>query len=534
MKILKYFYIFSVCYLLIGCASFYAPNRTTKTISPFDYGLKKAKTGIDTYWVLYNTHKEAAISGKRVSYEGIKRLEIEIPIDAKSIPLVSINDFGGLELIVNNKSKDFVLFTKENTARKIIIKKEDIDIGDFSKCEELRQGKYILQITDEEPWIINRKGYNYGHARSDVLLIEKGKAVNHTVFSYNNRESKPSCCVYDASESLTFKGIIFKRSEEATKKTYLFFIKGVNDVNIKDVTSYTPISDMTADCLMRIDNCTNVVFDDVNIDGTYSQTNHSGYGISLNNVWNLKAKKIIANANWGVFGNNNINTAEIKDCIINRFDVHCYGRDLYFKNVKFDKLYNQFSSMFGKIVFDNCCFQNFIPVLYESAYNAFTQHELCFLGCEFSISPSQNYLIMTGSIFSARNCREQLMNQCLPNVVIQNMIVNVPQGLKDFYVFKIGVNTENDLQLDYIDKIIIDGLKFVCDRDVDKVNLVISNKDVCTKNKLHIQLKNIKTKQNNRENNDNEIDGSIIIGLNKEKHKNRIEINKTNNFTINE
>ena len=78
-----------------------------------------------------------------------------------------------------------------------------------------------------------------------------------------------------------------------------------------------------------------------------------------------------------MFGNNNINTALIENSEINRFDIHCYGRDISFKDVVFVNLYNQFSSTFGTIRFDRCTFRHFTPVLYEASYNSYTVIKLC-------------------------------------------------------------------------------------------------------------------------------------------------------------
>lgn len=47
-------------------------RRVHKDISPYDFGLSRAKTGIERYEVLLRTHKAAIAAGVNVDYTGIK------------------------------------------------------------------------------------------------------------------------------------------------------------------------------------------------------------------------------------------------------------------------------------------------------------------------------------------------------------------------------------------------------------------------------------------------------------------------------
>ena len=530
MRIMKLFSL-SLCLLLTGCAAISASNSTIKAVSPYDYGLRNAKTGVEAFWALYNAHSAAVAAGTDVTYEGIERLEIEIPKDAKSIPLTSNNDFMRMELIVKNNSKDFFLFTKESPVKNITVDKKDIDSGNFTKYEELRRGKHVLKVVDKNLWVDNRKGYTYGHTRKDILLINNGKADNNVIYPYNNEESNPTCTVFDADNPIVVKRLDFKRAVGSTFKTFLFCIQRINDVNICDVTATTPSSDIVDDYMMRIYDCTNVTFDRVSINGTYSRKDHSGYGIELNNVWNFKANKLTCSANWGIFGNNNVNLALLEDCAINRFDVHCYGKDIYFKNVSFDRLYNQFSSVFGEIIFEKCKFDNFVPVLYEAAYNAFTPHDIYFNQCEATLTTDHNYLINTGHISVEKNRRKPVSEKCFPNVVINDMVVNVPSGVKEMIIFREGTKSDKGVTLDYIERISINGLKFISKGKERRIDLKLSNLDMATSKELRIDLKNIEVYNANENKKDNKV-GTITIGMNRTRRNNQVTTKKIKDFKI--
>ena len=398
--------------------------RQRKDVSPILFGLKEARTGVERYDVLLRTHQAAVAKGVNVDYSGIKRIDIEIPRGAKAIPLTQMNDFKGCTIYVRNTCKNGWLFTATAKSEEIEVSAKAIDGGDFRSYPQLRRGKYLLIIEDKNPWVENRRGYSYGHQRQDILLIEKGHAKNTVIMPYNNADSNPKCKYIVAnSHSIEVKNLTIERDVASTAITMICGISGYDDVCFTNITVNTPESELNGDRVLRITNSTNVTLTDVRINGTYSQKGKYGYGISLDNVWNFKAKRLYGNGNWGLFGNNNVNTALIEDSEINRFDIHCYGRDVTFKSVKFFDLYNQFSSVFGRVTFEQCEFRNFTPVLIETSYNAYTEFEVDFTDCMFYITPAKNYLVNTGSLTGEENARRELMEKKLPRVNVENMKV---------------------------------------------------------------------------------------------------------------
>ena len=322
------------CVMLDSCSVF-TVSRDRRSVSPNDFGLSRAHTGIERYYVLYNTHKAAVEAGVNVDYSGIKRIDLEIPADAVSIPLTSENDFKGVVFNVTNTTKHHFLFSLIQKEKKISVSKADIDKGVFTGYQDLAHGKKLLMISDDNPWVENREGYSYGHVRKDILLLENGKALNQTVMPYNNPQSSASC-TWCMAMPISVMNVTFNRTTASSFKTYLCNIKGFDGVLLADIIIITPDGEkMNADMAIQLYNCSNVKIENVRIEGTYSQVEHSGYGLKLNNIWNLYASNLYGKANRGIFGTNNINTAHFDDCDINRFDIHCYGRDIFFNNVNF-------------------------------------------------------------------------------------------------------------------------------------------------------------------------------------------------------
>lgn len=493
LSISKALVVFAIVMVAISCSSTKSANKDRKDVSPFDYGLATARTGLERYEVLLKTHRAAVAAGVNVDYSGIDSIDIEIPQSFKRIPLTRYNDFKGCVLNIRNTSSKGWLFYLARQETAVKVDKRLIDSGDFRSNSELSSGRCLLLVEDENPWVLNRKGHDYGHQRKDILLVENGRAKNKPVMPYNNDYSSPKCTYIPIGkdDSFVVKNLTVCRDPSCTFVTFLFHISGFDNVQFSNVSVFTPENDLMGDCAIRVNNSTNVTFTDVHIEGTYSQEKVSGYGISLGNVWNFRATNLNGIGNWGVFGTNNVNTAFIEDSQINRFDIHCYGRDISFKNVIFFDLYNQYSSVYGTIKCDKCTFTDFTPVLNGGSYNAYVEHEVVLNDCVFNATPKKNYLMRVGNMKEAMNPRHELADKCLPNVRIKNLVVNMMEGTEDFYVFYGKKAGEGVLNVG-LSNITIDGLTINSDREKTVKRMMLSNIEIGTRTPVDCQIKNVK------------------------------------------
>ena len=211
----------------------------------------------------------------------------------------------------------------------------------------------------------------------------------------------------------------------------------------------------------------------------------------MNNIWNFKAVRMYGKANWGIFGNNNINTARIEDSKINRFDIHCYGRDISFENVRFFDLYNQYSSTFGTISHKNCMFTNFTPVLNGGSYNSFVEHEVAFKDCVFNVTADKYYLFKLSHLDYSTNARHELAEKCLPNVTIKNMTVNTADGAKEFLIFSCGTGGKELTDVGGLTKIDINGLKINAEGGTPLSRISLSNVKMQTKRAVDCQMNDV-------------------------------------------
>ena len=299
------------------------PRLSMAQISPYNFGLREARDGVDRYWAMYNAHAEALAQGLDVTYAGIDTLDIELPPDFQTIPLGPRTDFAGLTLYVTNPVRHVTLFALSSPSEPVVLDKELVDGGDFRTVPALANGNKLLILDDLHPWT-ERIGYGYRIHRHDILLLHEGVAENAPIASWKTDSTKLQASVVELDmKQKVFRGLNMYRTEQSQYKTYCLHVNGQCNLLIEDVHVTTPKSRMTGDGVFGISNSVNVTFRDVTVDGTYSGYGISrdyGYAFSLSNLWNTLFERVTADGNWGVFGTNNLSHTTLRDCDFNRFD----------------------------------------------------------------------------------------------------------------------------------------------------------------------------------------------------------------------
>lgn len=412
------------------------------SISPVKMGILEAKTGEQRYAILYDAHEKAIERGVSVDYRGLDTLELTITKGAKSIPLGDNTDFKGVVFKVYSRDRgNFYLFSMTQQASTVVVNDYSlIDKGDFRTIDALKKGNKMLIIEDDNPWIDNRRGFNYGVNRKDILLLRNGVAQNRTCAPYNNAYSKPMCnyAVIEKKQK-TFSNVELIRSSKSTSKTFLVRFENQYNIRVNNVKIHTPEgSGLYGDVAIAFTNCAKISVDNVVIDGTYSLPDKYGYGISMDNVFDSDFNRIVGNAPWGVFGNNNVNKSFLRNSHVNRYDVHCYGRDISMENCLFDHSGFLYSSIYGQVTFKDCIFRNVFPCLNRLDFNAYTPFDILFDGCTFEFDNKHYALINLSNIDDIINPRKELSEKYIPNVSIQSCTFHLAKDVKYLYIYYVG------------------------------------------------------------------------------------------------
>lgn len=419
-------------------------GKVKKSLSIKDFKTTLCEFNASNYFTLKEFHEQAIALGFDLDYSGLDTVKLEIPANAAPIPIPNSINFQNVVFLVKNKNKDFYLFKFCNDLTPIEICKECLKKNKGLNLPEFKNKKILLVATDENPWVKERKGYNATQVRKDIFIIDDCKRLNDPIKPIDSEYSTPSFSYCDVTNGFIYiENLKFIRTKDSSYKTFCLSVENSNDVKINNIHIETPASELYGDAILRFLNCTNLTLKNISINGTYSQKDKYGYGFSMNNIYNCKMENLYGNGNWGVFGTNNVNNVDIEDSDLNRFDIHCYGKDVYCANTTFRNLYNQFSSFFGKLTYSHCKFVNFVPVTIDGSYSAYTSFDVIFEECDITLDSKRPFLFnMTTSKFMIDTIRPELTNLEWPNVTMKDTNITCPIPNKTIYLFHTYKNEE--------------------------------------------------------------------------------------------
>lgn len=462
------------------------------SISPLDYGLKEAKTGEDAFMAIYWAHTAAVEMGVKLDYTGVGNVEMTVPASAKSIPLPPETDFKGTVFKVLNTQLRFPLFTLGNSFSAVEVSGEAIDKADYSSIPALATGEHILNIVDNEPWVDVREGYSYGAVRRDVVLVKDGKGSNGPSSSYSTASSKPQCSICYADDSRkSIKNVTLDRDSRSTELTNFFLITGQNNLFLSNIKVKTPArTGIYGDEAIEIDHCTNVLCEDVTFDGLYNDVDESGYGFSCNNLWNATFRRITSHTLWAGFDCNNMQDSYLEDSDVERFDTHCYGKNITIKNSTLTGKGIPASSVFGRIYCEKVKFVDCFIYSMRTDYNAYVPFDIVLKDCEFS-PKDQTALFHMGLIDRNANPRPELSKKNWPNVQIDKMTIHLPSKASTFSLLYVdSVESKSD-PVGYITNVKLKDVTYDYGGKTSLITTYLSNKPVSVANNVNIDLVNV-------------------------------------------
>ena len=180
----------------------------------------------------------------------------------------------------------------------------------------------------------------------------------------------------------------------------------------------------------------------------------------MNNVWNSRFDAIECEANWGIFGNNNINTAQISNSRINRFDTHCYGKNFYFTNCEITQIGLPQSSFMGELIFSNCVFSSAYVCTARTDYNAYSSFSIQLIDCTIHLDSKHRSLVYLGTVGETVNKRKELRQKNSPSLYIKNSTIKLSADVPNWSLIHVKTGSTEYL-FDYVGDIRIDGLRVI-------------------------------------------------------------------------
>ena len=394
------------------------------------------------FHALWQLHSKALENGMTVSYRGVDTLRLDIPADAQSIPLGSLNDFAGTVLVVRNNSHHLFLFSHQpanglSPLNDAATTSSDslhhaIDNGNYRCLPALREGRWLVEVTDSTPWVSQREGRSYGHYRKELMYVENGLSPDRPASPYSGSSSRTTLrgCPLGDDTLFTFGNLTLLRDSNSSYRTCLLDLNEQANAYLHHIVVKTPPSTLADDRLLRIYNCYRATLDQVSILGTYSQSNRSGYGILMDNCRHTLVQHLYAHSAWGIFGTNNMHSTVIEESDFNRFDIHCYGRDVTLRHCRQQDGYNQYSSVYGTILYQGCTFSNFTPLLIEASYNAYPYFSFEMVDCDWHLTRQRHTLMLAGRLDNGNPARPELQEKCLPDIRLSGLSLTAERRVR--------------------------------------------------------------------------------------------------------
>lgn len=403
----------------------------------------------DPYQAILQAQCLAVASHSSVDYSPWRDslIRIVLPPNPKPVPLAWENDFCNMVLEVTNTEQDLFLFAASLEATPFEVTPQQVDSGLFP---QLPKGRYLLILSDQTPWTF-RQGLDYHVYRQDLLVVEDGAARNRPVMPYSTPSTRlqASLVRLDSTRSTTFENLHLRRTPQSTHQTRLVSCRNCADVTLRHLSVATPqyrplrsrvahslpptASSITSrtrtpyrlehDGVVSLSNCAYVTLDDIVVDGTYTVPGSYGYAFSIGNTYQLQADRLLADAHWGVFGSNNMSETSLSDCLLNRFDIHCYGRNVHAQRCTLFGKQTQFSSFYGTLRFTQCLFDDCIPVRIRGDYNAHTPFAIFLDDCTFRPTLKYHHLVNIILQDTARNPRPELSERHYPTLYVEGLRV---------------------------------------------------------------------------------------------------------------
>ena len=371
--------------------------------------------------------------------------------------------------------------------------KMQVDSLDYRSIPELAEGWKLLVLNDKKPWT-ERRGFGYMQHRSDLIVVHNGLGQNSPVMPWgtDSTQLKASYYTIDTAEKV-FRNITMHRTKGCTFRTTLIAVSGQYNVLIEHAHVTTPKSKMIADGIFSISNSANITLFDIKVEGTYSgkgRPDKYGYAFSLNNLYNSRFVYINAWGNWGVFGSNNLNRTELVSCNIDRFDIHCYGRDAVLRECTLAGRQTLYTSFYGKAEFHHCYFKDYVPVRVRSSYNAYTPFDIEIHNCTFELTPKHHYMVRINLLDTADNPRPELKEKCWPNLLVDGLDVIVPWTVGSLYLYDPCDNLK-DLrrEIGYISSVKLKNIRLIRSNGKSvKIPIKLTTHEFKTKNPLEFTI----------------------------------------------
>ena len=428
----------------------------------FENLVLKGKVGCDikaSYWGWYDGYSNVEQGNNNANFLKFKSLfdiiyetRYNIIFDVESIYLEykdtiklenhKTYDFNGLHLYARSTTLSRYLFTaigdgsvEHYGGQKTTYKK----ISDALQ-DEMFTNKQGLMFLDDKIPLYYRATNNDSYRRRDVLLVQNNELTTTPIMEYDNDpDTDVEISIMPISKGgFKFGNLKFDRSgaTEITPLVWISYCYRPEFYNIILDSTHHEWHDNCESGTIRLEWVYAPYLHDISANmclGDIVGTNQPNYNFVFQGATNVVLERVYANSKWHSFGNRCVNGVVCRDCVLDQWDNHVYGKNFFFENCTFftDHLG---TPEVGIMKFVHCRFKHSkIGYTSDSDVASYPTHRI-FEGCIFE--DQETPLVRVSKLYTPENPRQLIVSEKFPSLTLRDCILNVSKERSTYVLYE--------------------------------------------------------------------------------------------------
>lgn len=332
-----------------------------------------------------------------------------------------------------------------------LVDEYDVELTDYKKLSLAAQDEFFtfkqgVMVVDDLTPLYTRVSNGVNYYRRDMILVQNNEMCTAPIMDYDD---DPDTDARIKFMSVTHGGFKFCNlrydrtgSEEMSPLLWVNYCYKPEVYNVTIDSDHPEFKGYCESGTLRFEYVFQPYLHDLSLDsclGDVVGTNQAQYNIVIQGATKVVIERVNANAKWHSFGNQSINGAVCRDCILDQWDSHTYGRDYLFENCTFHTDHLGAPEV-GIMKFVHCRFLNSrTGYLSDSDTASFPTHRI-FEGCVFD--DHETSLVAVSPIYTPANPRVLLVSEKYPSLTVRDCIINVATYKTTWVMYEVNsVNT---------------------------------------------------------------------------------------------
>lgn len=343
-----------------------------------------------------------------------------------------VYDFNNIKLYAHSLTLSRYLFTVNQID--YTIDESRLTSTDYNKISDAIQDPFfqykqgIIFIEDRTP-LYNRTTNKIDYVRRDVLLVQNNELCNLPIMDYDDDPDTNAEIIFMPISHGGFKfcNLRYDRTGgvEMTPLLWINYVYKPEIYNITIDSDHPEWKGYAESGTIRLEWVYSPYLHDLSLNNCYGDvvgTDQVNYNINMQGATNVVVERVFANCKWHTWGNQSINGAVCRDCILDQWDSHVYGKDFLFENCTFH-LDHLGCPEVGFLKCINCKFINAnIGYLADSNVSIFPTQRI-FESCVFELQDKP--LVRVSPIHDHDTVRQLIKFEKYPTLNIKDCIINI-------------------------------------------------------------------------------------------------------------